>query len=53
MLRAVPVRNRICGGSGHYEWVPTCHRVSYDDFMQDVDYQMALEYSDGIVGGSI
>ena len=32
-----------------YEWVPTCHRVSYDDFMQDVDYQMALEYSDGIV----
>ncbi len=31
-----------------YEWVPTCHRVSYDDFLQDIDYQLALKYSDGI-----
>ena len=31
-----------------YEWIPTCHRVSYDDFLEDIDYKLALEYSDGI-----
>lgn len=28
------------------EWVPTCHRVSYDSFLQDIDYITALAYSD-------
>lgn len=31
-----------------YEWVPTCHRASFDSFLEDVDYQAALEHSDGI-----
>lgn len=31
-----------------YEWIPTCHRASFDSFLEDVDYQAALEYSDGI-----
>ena len=30
------------------EWIPTCHRVSFDSFLDDVDYLNALEYSDGI-----
>lgn len=29
-----------------HEWVPTCHRVSYDSFLQDIDYITALAYSD-------
>ena len=31
-----------------YEWFPTCHRLSFDSFLEDVDYLAALEYSDGI-----
>ena len=31
-----------------YEWIPTCHRASFDSFLEDVDYQAAIEYSDGI-----
>ena len=31
-----------------YEWIPTCHRASFDSFLEDVDYKAALEYSDGI-----
>lgn len=31
-----------------YEWMPTCHRVSFDSFLEDVDYLAALENSDGI-----
>ena len=31
-----------------YEWLPTCHRASFDNFLEDVDYLAALEYSDGI-----
>ena len=31
-----------------YEWLPTCHRVSFDSFLEDVDYLAALEHSDGI-----
>lgn len=31
-----------------YEWIPTCHRLSFDSFLEDVDYLAALEYSDGI-----
>lgn len=30
------------------EWIPTCHRASFDSFLDDVDYLAALEYSDGI-----
>lgn len=30
------------------EYKPTCHRASYDSFLEDVDYQAALEYSDGV-----
>ena len=30
------------------EWLPTCHRASYDSFLEDVDYLAALEYSDGL-----
>ena len=30
------------------EWLPTCHRVSFDSFLDDVDYLAALENSDGI-----
>lgn len=30
------------------EYVPTCHRASFDSFLEDVDYQAALEYSDGV-----
>ena len=31
-----------------YEWLPTCHRASFDSFLEDVDYKAALEYSEGI-----
>ncbi len=31
-----------------YEWLPTCHRASFDSFLEDVDYQAALANSDGI-----
>lgn len=31
-----------------YEWIPTCHRLSFDSFLDDADYLAALEYSDGI-----
>ncbi|MBQ9148558.1 MAG: TIR domain-containing protein [Oscillospiraceae bacterium] len=31
-----------------YEWLPTCHRASFDSFLEDVDYKAALEYSDGV-----
>ena len=31
-----------------YEWLPTCHRVSFDSFLEDVDYLAAVEHSDGI-----
>lgn len=30
------------------EWFPTCHRVSFDSFLEDVDYKAAVGYSDGI-----
>ena len=31
-----------------YEWLPTCHRASFDSFLEDVDYLAALNHSDGI-----
>ncbi|MCR4935492.1 MAG: TIR domain-containing protein [Oscillospiraceae bacterium] len=31
-----------------YEYVPTCHRASFDSILEDVDYQAALEHSDGV-----
>ena len=31
-----------------YEYLPTCHRVSFDSFLEDVDYLAAVEYSEGI-----
>ena len=31
-----------------FEWLPTCHRASFDSFLEDVDYKAAVEYSDGI-----
>jgi alpha-tubulin suppressor-like RCC1 family protein/tetratricopeptide (TPR) repeat protein len=31
-----------------YEWIPTCHRASFDSFLEDVDYLAAVEHSDGI-----
>ena len=31
-----------------YEWLPTCHRASFDSFLKDVDYLAAVEHSDGI-----
>ena len=30
------------------EYLPTCHRASFDSFLDDVDYLAALEHSDGI-----
>ena len=30
------------------EWFPTCHRVSFDSFQEDVDYKAAVENSEGI-----
>lgn len=31
-----------------YEWIPTCHRASFDSILKDVDYLAALEHSDGV-----
>ena len=31
-----------------YEFVPTCHRASFDSILEDVDYLAAIEHSDGI-----
>ncbi|MBO4418498.1 MAG: TIR domain-containing protein [Oscillospiraceae bacterium] len=31
-----------------FEYLPTCHRASFDSFLEDVDYKAALENSDGI-----
>lgn len=31
-----------------YEWLPTCHRASFDSILEDVDYLAALKYSDGV-----
>lgn len=31
-----------------YEYLPTCHRASFDNFLEDVDYLAAVEHSDGI-----
>ena len=31
-----------------FEFLPTCHRASFDSFTEDVDYLAALENSDGI-----
>ena len=30
------------------EYLPTCHRASFDSFLEDVDYLAAVEHSDGI-----
>ena len=30
------------------EYVPTCHRASFDSFLEDVDYLAAVEHSDGL-----
>ena len=31
-----------------FEWLPTCHRASFDSFLEDVDYLAAVQHSDGI-----
>ena len=31
-----------------YEYVPTCHRASFDSFLEDVDYLAAVAHSEGI-----
>ena len=31
-----------------FEWVPTCHRASFDSFLEDVDYLAAVEHSEGV-----
>ena len=31
-----------------FEYLPTCHRASFDSFLEDPDYLAALEHSDGI-----
>lgn len=31
-----------------YEYLPTCHRASFDSFLEDVDYLAAVEHSDGV-----
>ena len=31
-----------------FEYIPTCHRASFDSFLNDADYLSALELSDGI-----
>lgn len=33
---------------GTYEYLPTCHRASFDSFLEDVDYLAAVAHSDGI-----
>ena len=30
------------------EYLPTCHRASFDSFLEDVDYQAALRYADAV-----
>lgn len=30
------------------EWLPTCHRASFDSFLEDVDYLAAVKHSAGI-----
>lgn len=30
------------------EYLPTCHRASFDSFLEDVDYQAALKYADAV-----
>ncbi|MBQ3556587.1 MAG: TIR domain-containing protein [Oscillospiraceae bacterium] len=30
------------------EYIPTCHRASFDSFLEDVDYLAAVEHSDGL-----
>ena len=30
------------------EYLPTCHRASFDSFLEDVDYQAALKYADSV-----
>ena len=31
-----------------YEYVPTCHRASFDSFLEDVDYLAAVAHSEGV-----
>ena len=31
-----------------FEWLPTCHRASFDSFLEDVDYLAAVEHSEGL-----
>lgn len=31
-----------------FEWLPTCHRASFDSFLEDVDYLAAVEHSSGL-----
>ena len=31
-----------------YEYLPTCHRASFDSFLEDVDYLAAVAHSEGI-----
>ena len=31
-----------------FEYLPTCHRASFDSFLEDVDYLAAIQHSDGI-----
>ena len=33
------------------EYLPTCHRASFDSFLEDVDYRAALEYADAVARG--
>ncbi len=30
------------------EYIPTCHRASYESFLDDVDYKAAVKYSEGV-----
>ena len=30
------------------EWIPTCHRASFDSILEDVDYQAAVRCSEGL-----
>ena len=30
------------------EWLPTCHRASFDSFLEDVDYRAAVQYADAV-----
>ncbi len=31
-----------------FEWLPTCHRASFDSFLEDVDYLAAVAHSEGV-----